>query len=112
MKRNWESKISVEKQLPKIEVVGNRAVPWRLRWMMEEDTPDVQAHFCAFNESNPRVKAAAVCGYGYPGMKPYVRARENATACADCMRIDRSGIRIVFRDPFTREKIVVREAKR
>lgn len=77
------------------------------------DGPNKLAHFCVVNRDNPdRIRTAAVCGYGYPGMGEYKPAPNDADPCPLCLKIERSGAEIRFVIPGTGEKIVVREGRR
>lgn len=84
--------------------MSDREMQWR------QEVGSNVAHLVAVNRDDPtHPRAAAVCGYGHPGMKPYRPAKEWADPCPRCLAMEKSGKRIVFRDPNSSRTTIIKE---
>lgn len=64
-----------------------------VRWLETRDT-EGQIHLCAVNSDK---RAAAVCGFGAPGIQWQRVSRLNANFCPRCVVLDKSGCELNFK---------------
>lgn len=64
-----------------------------VRWLETKDIVG-EIHLCAVNSDN---RAAAVCGFGAPGVQWRRVTRENENFCRKCHALDKSGCELNFR---------------
>jgi hypothetical protein len=80
-----------------------------LVWL--NDGPRFPAHLCVINADGPKKRAASICGY-VSKSNMWQPAHEEMARCQTCVNMDESGHEIVFVDPGSGRKVVVRERRR